>query len=64
MPRRQHPRAVKFCAHCGAGYDGFKAMELRGRYCSPACLAAARAAHRRVAPPLVAGGDVAAFLAP
>ncbi len=53
MPRRQHPRAVKFCAHCGSGYDGFKAMELRGRYCSPVCLAAARAAHRagRRAPP-------------
>ncbi len=63
MPRRQHPRAVKICAHCGAGYDGFKAMELRGRYCSPGCLAAARAAHRRVAP-LAAGGDVSAFLAP
>ena len=62
MPRRQHPRAVKICAHCGSGYDGFKAMELRGRYCSPACLAAARAAHRHPAP-LVAGGDVTALLA-
>jgi hypothetical protein len=50
MPRRQHPRAVKICAHCGSGYDGFKAMELRGRYCSPVCLAAARAAHRAGAP--------------
>ncbi len=46
MPRRQNPRLVKFCAYCGSGYDGFKAMELRGRYCSPVCLAAARAAHR------------------
>jgi hypothetical protein len=46
MPRRHNPRAIKFCAYCGAGYDGFKAMELRGRYCSPVCLAAARAAHR------------------
>jgi hypothetical protein len=46
MPRRQHLRGVKICAHCGAGYDGFKAMELRGRYCSPVCLAAARAARR------------------
>ena len=63
MPRRQHPRAVKICAHCGGGYDGFKAMELRGRYCSPGCLAAARAAHRAPAP-LVTGGDVPAFLAP
>jgi hypothetical protein len=50
MPRRQHLRGVKFCAHCGAGYDGFKAMELRGRYCSPVCLAAARAAHRVATP--------------
>jgi hypothetical protein len=46
MPRSQHLRGVKICAYCGAGYDGFKAMELRGRYCSPVCLAAARAAHR------------------
>ncbi|HEX4755851.1 MAG TPA: hypothetical protein VH661_08890 [Candidatus Dormibacteraeota bacterium] len=50
MPRSQHLRGVKICAHCGAGYDGFKAMELRGRYCSPVCLAAARAAHRMPAP--------------
>ena len=55
MPRRQHPRGVKFCAHCGAGYDGFKAMELRGRYCSPACLAAARADHRAHATRVPAG---------
>jgi hypothetical protein len=50
MPRSQHLRGVKICAHCGSGYDGFKAMELRGRYCSPVCLAAARAAHRSTAP--------------
>lgn len=62
MPRRQHPRAVKICAHCGCGYDGFKAMELRGRYCSPVCLAAARAAHRAGAQPL-GGGDPAPILA-
>jgi hypothetical protein len=62
MPRRQHPRVVKFCAHCGGGYDGFKAMELRGRYCSPVCLAAARAAHRRPAG-LAAGGDASPILA-
>ena len=46
MPRRQHPRGVKVCAHCGGGYDAFKAMEVRGRYCSPGCLEGARAAHR------------------
>lgn len=48
MPRRNHLRGVKFCAHCGAGYDGFKARDSRGRYCSPSCLAAARAEHRRL----------------
>jgi hypothetical protein len=53
---------VKICAHCGCGYDGFKAMELRGRYCSPVCLAAARAAHRAGAQPL-GGGDPAPILA-
>jgi hypothetical protein len=62
MPRRQHPRGVKFCAHCGGGYDGFKAMELRGRYCSPGCLAAARAAHRGAAQ-RAAGGDASPILA-
>ncbi len=62
MPRRQHPRAVKICAHCGSGYDGFKAMELRGRYCSPACLAEARAAHRGAAH-LAGGADVTPVLA-
>jgi hypothetical protein len=62
MPRRQHTRGVKFCAHCGAGYDGFKAMELRGRYCSPVCLAAARAAHRAGAQRTPAEG-VSAILA-
>lgn len=48
MARRHQLRGVKTCAHCGAGYDGFKAMEARGRYCSPGCLAAAREAHRPV----------------
>jgi hypothetical protein len=46
MPRRQQIRGIKMCAHCGGGYDAFKAMEVRGRYCSPDCLASARAAHR------------------
>jgi hypothetical protein len=46
MPRRQQIRGVKVCAHCGGGYDAFKAMELRGRYCSPACLQEARAEQR------------------
>jgi hypothetical protein len=63
MPRRQHLRGVKICAHCGAGYDAFKAMESRGRYCSPVCLAAARAAHR-LGPELAAHeGDAATALA-
>ena len=48
MPRRQRIRGVKTCAHCGSGYDGFKAMEARGHYCSPGCLAAARAARHPV----------------
>lgn len=56
MPRRQHIRGVKICAHCGSGYDGFKAMESRGRYCSPGCLAAARAAHRDVGSHVSGGG--------
>jgi hypothetical protein len=46
MARRQTMRGVKVCAHCGGGYDAFKAMEVRGRYCSPGCLSAAREAHR------------------
>jgi hypothetical protein len=46
MPRRQQTRGVKVCAHCGGGYDAFKAMELRGRYCSPECLQGARAEQR------------------
>jgi hypothetical protein len=62
MPRRHHPRAVKICAHCGSGYDGFKAMELRGRYCSPTCLAEARAAHRGTAN-LAGAADVSPVLA-
>ncbi len=62
MPRRQHPRGVKICAHCGAGYDGFKAMEARGHYCSPGCLAAARAAHRTPAVQLQGGGEAVAVL--
>jgi hypothetical protein len=48
MARRHHLRGVKVCAHCGGGYDGFKAMESRGRYCSPGCLAAARALRHAV----------------
>ena len=59
MPRRQQFRGVKICPHCGSGYDGFKAMELRGRYCSPVCLAAARAAHRVSSSPATSGGDAA-----
>lgn len=49
MARRQTLRGVKVCAHCGGGYDGFKAMESRGRYCSPGCLAAARALRHAAA---------------
>ncbi len=64
MPRRQHLRGVKICAHCGSGYDGFKAMESRGRYCSPGCLAAARMAHRHHAEPTVQSGDAAIAAAP
>jgi hypothetical protein len=58
MPRRQQFRGVKICPHCGSGYDGFKAMELRGRYCSPGCLAAARAVRAGSAQ-AISGGDAA-----
>lgn len=62
MPRSQHLRGVKICAHCGAGYDGFKAMELRGRYCSPVCLAAARAANRAAAPATSSPSDASLLI--
>lgn len=45
---RKRVRLVKTCPHCGDGYDAFKSMEVRGRYCSAECLTAARAARRRV----------------
>lgn len=64
MPRRQHLRGVKICAHCGGGYDGFKAMKSRGRYCSPECLAAARVAHRHQAEPTAHGPDAVIAVAP
>jgi hypothetical protein len=64
MPRHQRLRGVKICAHCGGGYDGFKSMESRGRYCSPVCLAAARAARRPVlAAPAPSGGEAVTALA-
>lgn len=44
---RRPLRAVKICQHCKGGFDAFRAMEVRGRYCSPECLAAARAESRR-----------------
>jgi hypothetical protein len=64
MPRRRQLRGVKICAQCGEGYDAFKAMESRGHFCSPACLAAARAAHRHAPEPVLGGGGAAAILAP
>lgn len=64
MPRRQQIRGVKVCAHCGGGYDAFKAMEVRGRYCSPQCLAGARAAHRHHVGVVVVLGDGLAVLGP
>jgi hypothetical protein len=64
MPRHQRIRGIKICAHCREGYDGFKSMETRGHYCSPACLAAARAARRPVlARPAVVGGEAVIALA-
>jgi hypothetical protein len=62
MPRSHHIRGVKVCAHCGAGYDGYKAMESRGRYCSPGCLAAARAQRHVVA--RIPGADAVIALGP
>jgi hypothetical protein len=62
MPRRQQIRGIKLCAHCGGGYDAFKAMEARGRYCSPDCLASARAAHRHRDGIALVVGDAAAAL--
>lgn len=46
MSRHRPIRGIKLCAHCGGGYDAFKAMEVRGRYCSPECLSLARMARR------------------
>ncbi|MHB8719009.1 MAG: hypothetical protein ACYDAC_08985 [Candidatus Dormibacteria bacterium] len=57
MPKSHHLRGIKVCPHCGAGYDGFRARDARGRYCSPACLDAARALHRSTLPLVDAGGD-------
>ena len=63
MPKSHHLRGVKVCAHCGAMYDGYRALDARGRYCSPACLNAARARHRRDTPRPGDGGD-ASIVAP
>ena len=41
-------RMVKQCAECGGGFDAFRAMEVRGRFCSPECLQASR--RRRAEP--------------
>ena len=57
MPKSHHLRGVKVCAHCGSMYDGYRALDARGRYCSPLCLDAARAAHRRSLPLGVDGAD-------
>lgn len=46
MGRHRALRTIKVCAHCGGGYDAFRNMEVRGRYCSPGCLQAAREARR------------------
>ena len=47
---RSHPvRSVKICKICGEGYDAFKSLDVRGRYCSPACLVEARRRHREPA---------------
>lgn len=62
MARRSQIRGVKVCAQCGGGYDAFKAMELRGRYCSPGCLERARASHRHLDVAMPGGTDVAAPL--
>ena len=62
MARRRQIRGVKVCAHCGGGYDAFKAMELRGRYCSPGCLESARAAHRHLDVAMPGGADTAGRL--
>lgn len=64
MPRRQQIRGVKMCAYCGGGYDAFKAMEVRGRYCSPGCLESARAAHRLPVAAAAGAADALAALSP
>jgi hypothetical protein len=64
MPRRQQIRGIKMCAYCGGGYDAFKAMEVRGRYCSPDCLASARASHRLPDAAAAGAADVLAALGP
>jgi hypothetical protein len=50
MGRHRLLRAVKVCKICGEGYDAFKALDARGRFCSPACLAEARRRHREGSP--------------
>jgi hypothetical protein len=64
MPRRQQIRGIKMCAHCGGGYDAFKAMEVRGRYCSPECLESARVAHRLHDAAAAAAADALSALGP
>lgn len=55
---RSHPvRSVKVCKICGEGYDAFKSLDARGRYCSPACLAEARRRHREHDPAAVADDE-------
>jgi hypothetical protein len=46
MARSRLNRLVKTCRICGGGYDGFKSREVRGRYCSAACLTEARRRQR------------------
>jgi hypothetical protein len=62
MGRHRLLRAVKVCKICGEGYDAFKALDARGRYCSPACLTEARRRHREGLP--LDATDVTDDLAP
>lgn len=44
---RERVRAIRICGHCGQGFDAFRALDSRGRCCSPECMLAARAARSR-----------------
>jgi predicted amidophosphoribosyltransferase len=43
---KQARDVFRICPQCGAAFDRFRAQEQRGKWCSPACMEAARQARR------------------